>query len=259
MSSPRTISAYLVALVAGVCLGLVAPAYAAFPTLAASNGGANASSSTPTLNLPSGIGAGDLLIVLLVTDGVATVTNWNGYTQGGSLTCPLNACTAQWAYKVATGSEGSSVQITLSTALITGYITLRIEGHDSSTNPPQGAGATGTSATPNPPSNTPTGGPKDFLWIEFFGADDDDDTATYWTTSPNAYTPIVQVQCATTGITCMISAARRAANAVSEDPGTMAMAASEEWGAFTLAVHPGSEGIDPVTCPMTRARLGVGC
>jgi hypothetical protein len=251
----RFISRLALALLLG--LALAAPAEAAFATIDATNSGANAATTTPTLNLPSGIAAGHLLILLLVTDGNPAVTNWNGYTEVNSLSCPASACRAAWAYRVADGTEGASVTITIAASQETGYITLRIGGHGSSTTAPQGASATGTSATPDPPSLTPTGGPKDFLWIEFFGADDDDETATYWTTSPDAYTGIDQVQCATSGTICMIAAAQRPANATTENPGTMAMAASEEWTAITIAVHPGSEGL--ATCPRTLLTLGVGC
>jgi hypothetical protein len=149
----------------------------AFPQVVASNTSSTSTDQTShTVNLPTGIGAGDLLVVIFVTDGTPTVTfpgtpgvDWIEITNSGGNT-PNTAAEIRIYYRVATGAEASTISVTTSNAQETAHVSLRIEGHNSSTNAPEAASATGTDAAPNPPTDTPGGGVLDYLWIEAFGA-----------------------------------------------------------------------------------------
>ena len=65
---------------------------------------------------------------------------------------------------------------------------------------------------PDPPNSNP-GVADDYLWLAGFGADDDDDTATYWGTS---YTGLFQVQRASTA-PCLLAVQYREVNASSQN------------------------------------------
>lgn len=209
----------------------------AFPSVQASATSAKTSASTNhTVNLPSGISAGDLLVVLFVVNNGATITWPSGWTQIiGTTLDGLSEVTIAVRRRIADGSEGSTITIQDNLGLKSCAISLRITGHDGTSPIATGAAtASGQTASPNPPNcNASTA--QDYLWIEGFGADDDDDTATYWSTN---YTGIAQAESDASSTSVSASIAYRQLNASAENPGTMSMAASEEWVAFTFAVAP---------------------
>jgi hypothetical protein len=124
-------------------------------------------------------------------------------------------------------------------------IAYRISGADKTVAPQIGTTATGTSATPNPPSVTPTGGvSKDYLSIPFYGAageEADDDT---WSdTPPSGWgpTPPRQKACGIAGSNLggLIAAAELAiTTGAAIDPGTFAKDVSVAWRAQHVLIHP---------------------
>jgi hypothetical protein len=202
----------------------------AFPTVAARATDVNSAATSQALNLPSGISAGDLLIITIqVPQGVPQTITWpSGWTQLYNQANGGNNVQGAAAYRVADGSEGSTMTITLSGSSTVASVAFRITGHDSAIAPQAGTVATGTSSTPNPPSLTPTGGAKDYLWIVCCASDTADVTA-----APTNYSNFTQP-----GALPDIGTAERLLNAASEDPGTFTIAASDEWVANTIAVHP---------------------
>jgi hypothetical protein len=118
----------------------------------------------------------------------------------------------------------------------------RITGTDRSITPTVGTTATGSSTTPNPPSATVTGGPKDVLAIACFSrggeiADDDSLVSSF----PTNYTDgQVEKSSGTAGTNLagiIASAARQISAASSEDPGTFT-ASTGAWRAQTIIVYP---------------------
>jgi hypothetical protein len=202
----------------------------AFPTVAARATDINITSTTSqALDLPTGITAGDLLVVTVqIATGIPQTITWpSGWTQ---LYSQVNGVVVQGAaaYRVADGTEGSTVTITLSSNSGVQSVALRITGHDSATAPQAGTATTGTTSTPNPPSLTPTGGAKDYLWIACCVSD-----AANVTAAPTNYSNLT-----VPGSGSDIGTAERLLNAASEDPGTFTLASSNEWVANTIAVHP---------------------
>lgn len=210
----------------------------ASPVVAATNESAGASSTTQTVALPSGIVAGDLLIIELSLGGNTSVTNWNGFT------ALAEAADRFAGYKWATGSEGATVDITIASAFKGAHISYRISGAENpSTQAPEiSSAATASSTTPDPSTVTPTGGSKDYLFIAFFGcrgATEELDDDTWCNSAPSGYGGLLQKTTGTSGTgNCYLASAHLAKTASSEDPGTFDMDQSNTWEAFTIAVHP---------------------
>lgn len=197
---------------------------------------ADTSSGSVTVNMPANIAAGELLLCMWAQDAAGTVTqsggsDWTDIDQGANGTACSGGCFA----KIADGGDTLTLASTNSQDF--SCIVVRITGHGVTdvTTIVKGTASTGSDAAPDPPNCDPST-TEDFLWIEMFAADDDDDTATYWSTS---YTGIAQIQSANSTSSCLCAAAYRQLNAGAENPGVMAMAATEEWRAQTLAIPPG--------------------
>lgn len=208
----------------------------ASPVVAATNTTAGTNGTSTVINMPAGIVAGDLLLVWDTNDATGTPRSQSG----GS----------DWT-RISTGANGTAISMAIFAKIAAGGDTLtlagaaqdfasvsaRITGHGVTNVAVDiiiGTPATGTDAAPDPPDNV-CGGPQDYLFLESFHADDDDDTATYWSTN---YSAVAQIQSANSASSCLTGVGQRALSATSENPGTMALAASEEWVAQTLSIPP---------------------
>ncbi|MBP9819701.1 hypothetical protein KBC79_03105 [Candidatus Woesebacteria bacterium] len=193
-----------------------------------------------SLNMPSGINVGDLLIIFASNDSTGgTNMGVSGWTSLFSDQYTGDVIShAAWA-KIAVGSD---------TATLTGAsqdyaaLVLRVTGHGVTTIASDikvGTPAETAGANPDPPS-LDAGSSKKWLWLESFGSDDDDNTATYWSTS---FTGAGQVESAQSTSSTMNSVAYYQSETQTLDPGTMAMALSEEAVANTIAIPPFAEQI----------------
>src|SRR5690606_35824645 len=90
------------------------------------------------------------------------------------------------AYRYATGDESGTVNFSGSSIAATTWVAYRISGAaDPGVQVPEVSSAsTGDSSSPNPNSVTPTGGPKDFLFIAAFDAEGASSVNSY----PSNYT-----------------------------------------------------------------------
>jgi len=206
-----------------------------YPTVAATNTGATTAGGSFSVPMPAGIAAGELLLIWAAHDSNGTstalaISGWTQLFQSNNGTVVRHGC---WA-KIAAGSDTATIT---GSANDTATVSARITGHGVTTIATDikvGTAATGSTATPNPPSLN-TGASADYLWFESFGADDDDNAATYWTTG---FAGVAQAESAQTTSSCMVGVARMSHTAQTLDPGTMAMAATEEWVANTIAIPP---------------------
>lgn len=112
-----------------------------------------------TVSLPANIVSGDLLIVLFCGRDVSSATinfpaGWNIIKTG------LNGSSEIFksAYRVADGSEGSTITVTTGSTGRSAHISYRITDYTST---PEGE----VNSSINPPSLTPSWGTKDSLWI----------------------------------------------------------------------------------------------
>ncbi len=205
------------------------------PVVAATNQG---NSGTPPGNwsppLPSGITAGDLLVVFVAARSGSGITftgvtaGWNELfrtTGGGS----LNQFACYW--KIAAG--GDTLNVTASTLAYWAGTSYRITGHHASANPECGTSATGNSTAPNPPNLTPSWGSANTLWIAAAAIDTTDAGATL----PTNYGSLIKDYASTVPGPCAASGVR-ALQATSEDPGVWAFTNSAQWIAQTVAIRP---------------------
>ena len=194
------------------------------------------------VNLPSGASGNLLLAIMDKGSTSATVNALTGWTE---LLDEASANGLYIAYRVADGTEGTTTTFTLSAATRGAWIVYEISGAiDPATQAPQiGTTATGTSATPDPPSITPTGGSKDYLFVAFAGmAGEEADDDTWGNTPPTSYTPSPprQKSCGVAGTNLggLILSAERQLTASTDNPGTFGVDVSAAWRAQTIAVHP---------------------
>ena len=98
---------------------------------------------------------------------------------------------------------------------------------------------TGASSAPNPPSLTPTGGSKDYLWLAVEGNDSSKSVSSY----PTNYTNGLNRG----NFSVYIGSAQRALTASSENPGNFTLSGTDGWVACTVGIHPtGAPAADPM-------------
>lgn len=145
------------------------------------------------------------------------------------------------AWRKATGTESSTITLSSGNGKFAA-LAWRVAGAVDPTirAPELSTVATGTSTTPDPSACTPTGGAKNYLWIWLGGWEGEQ-------TSPPASNPTNYSQnrsganSGTAGVVttnCRVAIAARQFNAASQDPGSWTISVSDDWTAYTLAVHP---------------------
>lgn len=205
-----------------------------FPVVAASNTTADTSGSAVTVAMPAGIAAGDLLLVFVAHDTDATITQ-SGGSDWTKIDDGANGTAVQGCIFAKLAAGGDTLDITDGADnMDTACVSVRITGHNVTdvSSIVLGTAATGSDAAPDPPNCNPNV-LDDYLWVEFFAADDDDDTTPYESAN---YTAVAQIQSASSTSSCLCAVAARELNASAENPGVMAMALAEEWRAQTLAI-----------------------
>ena len=210
---------------------------------------ADSATTTHTVNLPSGISAGDLLIVffgMAAPDG--KVVTWPaGWIADSSFVRVDQEAGADAGISAgflkATGSEGATITITTDLGTRSGHVSLRIDGNeDPDTQAPEATTAIGTNSDSNSPTLSPTGGAKDYLWLSVSGRTHDG-VATI--TAPASYTMVNEGASGTGAAHVLVSVAQRSLNAATEDPAAYTGGdVTAEWCAITIAVHP-SGGAPP--------------
>lgn len=199
------------------------------PVIAATNTGTDNSTATTSadVQLPAGIQAGELLMIVGGNGGTLTSVAATGWT------VLYNGTKQTILYKFASGSEGASVTVSWTGSIKNVWHSVRITGAHAST-APEIASATGNSNAPNPPTLTPSWGSAANLWIATFGAGQNE-ADTY----PAAYTDNRYTEANTTGsANAGIGFATRALTATDDDPAAYGIAETRPWNANTVAVRP---------------------
>lgn len=205
----------------------------AFPVVQTKATVGSAGSTSHPITLPTGVTAGDLLLVIFgvrsnPTVSVGSGTGWTKLGQQSQATAQTTAI----FYKIATGSDALTLSTTTSQRSTAG--TYRITGASGVV---EGAGAGATSTNPDTPNLTPAGGAKDYLWISTSSIVIGTVSAS---AAPASYTNLTNYPSgAGTGISLCI--AERGLNATSENPGAFT-AASTTWAGYTLAISPTGGG-----------------
>lgn len=171
----------------------------------------NSTSTNPhPVTLPSGIASGDLLIMILRCGSTATATTPTGWTLLSSRSS--SGVSYIW-YKVASGSEGSTVNVTTSTGIRCAAITYRISG--AAETPEASFASTNVN---NPPSLSASWGDRDNLFLAVLTNRRSDSTVT---AAPTDYSNLLTIsQASNTGTTrSRVSSASRLLSSASDDPG----------------------------------------
>lgn len=198
-----------------------------FPVIEGSTKQGSASATNHSLNLPTGIVAGELLIMTLGAFNISQVPVLSfpgGWTR--QYTKSVNGQNAHEVWiKTATGSEGSTISVTADVAASIAQKVARVSNWRSVS---VSTGATGQSTTPNPDSLDPGLGLDKFLWLALSGG--------FVTPSgpPSNYENFDTISQGVSDI----GIATRFLAASSEDPGAFGGGTSNFWDACTVAIAP---------------------
>ncbi len=208
--------------------------------------------------LPTGIVAGDLLVMIVGTDDNTNSQVLNDHPDwtrflGDAPSSGTATIRCAAYYRIADGTEGSTETFSWNVTETSAGVLLRISGQDATT-PIVGAvidSVETESASPNPPASNP-GTSNDYLWITGFCSDGGNDATTPY--HPAGYTAVHQATGGYSGSN-IIAVAQKTATASSEDPGAMSLAAAEGHVGFTFAINPA--GGNPPSSPSTPSSLTV--
>ena len=202
----------------------------AFPIVEARASGRDSENVTShPITLPSGIVAGDLLLVVFSVDASEEPTTTSEGWVRLAYQAYSTSVTGAIFYKVATGSDTLSITTTTEEA---SHIAFRISGAGT----PTCSVATGSSIYSNPPNHTNPGGAQDVLWI----ATRSGDAQVVATVAPTNFGNLQTLAAATSG-GASSNTAERLLNAASLDPAVF-NSALEQWVSYTIAVPPAAGG-----------------
>lgn len=186
--------------------------------------------TTYTVALPSGIAAGDMLIVAIATNAAGPTifpAGWTKLDQSGLQSI---------GYRIAGSAEPATMAVTGPNSKVA-QIAWRVT-NAAGIAPVTGVAATGTSAAPGPPSVSPPWGAVPTLYIAIA---DYPDTAQTVSAYPAGYLNAVLSQTSATG-DATIAGASILDTVVTESPGAFALSGSETWLTQTIAIRGAEAG-----------------
>ena len=188
---------------------------------------------------------GQLTILIFAFDGGSNVviTPASGYTEFFRQDDGTAYGVAGF-YHQEDGTEGTNVDFTTDDLEKSASIVYSLSGaEDPATQVPDATSTTQASTlNPDPPSHTPAGGSKDYLFIAGFAHDGEEvDDDTWCTAAPTNYTNLLQKTTSNAGTpatNASLATAERALTASVEDPATFTTIVTHLAAPFTIAVHP---------------------
>jgi hypothetical protein len=235
------------------------PGSGGFPQVATTNTSITSTASTNVVvSLPTGIQSGNLLIAMVSAyrgSGTTAVNltwpaGWTEFFEQDASTGTAPHLAVSGAWRQANGSDGTTVTVTSNVTVTAAHNAYRITGAaDPTVQPPQSATIpyTTASATIDPPSLTPTGGAKNYLWLAVAGWRD---TALTATGNPGSYTDAIEANSGgTSPAGTRLRSLRRQINAATQNPGafTLSAATSDRRVGATIAIHPAAAGSVDIT------------
>lgn len=200
------------------------------------------------VNLPATIVADNLLVMVLASMEFDADPNWtvpDGWTALANEITTSALLGVLICYKVATGSEGSTVTVTAAaTPTAIAAQVWQFFNWEKAT-PPEEAGTYGANTTnsPDPPPLTASWNPADSLSLAVTPYCDDGGTVTAY---PSGYTGGVNTVAdgGTNASVCIGAAYLELTNDADENPGNFTLSESERWGASTILIKGGTDGGD---------------
>lgn len=210
--------------------------------------GVSAAGTPHTVNLPSNIVAGSLLVCIArvnnATAGFTFPAGWQQLKDQSHAGTSADRVAIYYKH-VQTGDAeigAATMSVTPPASSKGAYRVHRIDGHAAGVTPEISADATGTSTTPNPASLTPSWGALENLWL-WMGSWEGEQTNPP-ATAPTNYSTDVTWNGATSGTAgnvdtnCRVATGGRILNAASEDPGSCTISVSDDWIAWVVAIKP---------------------
>ena len=198
--------------------------------LGRNNSATTTNSTTHTVSFPSTPTDGDLLLVFVVFDGNTTPSWPAGWTQEFLVRTGQNEAMAELRSRVASG-DGASISLTTGSEEMEARAWIIEKGTFSSQSEIEAATATGSSASPDSPSLSPTWGSDKNGWLVLIGTD----ASRAVSNPPTGYAQTGTANSGGTGGVGM-GYAERQLEAASENPSS-ATITSGPWVAATVAVR----------------------
>lgn len=233
--------------------GEVAVPFETFPVVAATTSSAktNTNNQAHVIALPSGIEAGDLLLIFWTdANNSGTQPTLNGWTQLASSNANTASVYRKIWYRIATGSEGSAVS-TNSFGDRSTHVAYRIAKGTYTGTPFVSAAANGTNSSPDPANLNPGQGTKKFLWIASAHG-----SRTGTVTVPTGFSNAVDRASTTTSSNsetqCQVTTATRELETNQLNPGSFSRQRSSTHTAWTVAIQ-GTSGMQSFPHPLVGA------
>lgn len=208
-----------------------------FPVVMAINGGNDVVNQlNHTVNLPTGIVAGDLLIVIFASDGTPAITFPPGdWTLLFSRDADAGSVKCEGHYRIANGTETATIVVTTDANQMTSHTSYRIVNY---TGLPENVVTDGLSANPNPLNLAPTWDEFERvnLWLAVCANDGNQSVTLY----PAGYTSGRNDRSADAEGVGVGSAVLLNDYGATEDPGTFTLSGADGWVADTIAIHNSS-------------------
>ncbi len=202
--------------------------------------------TTHTITYPATIEAGDTILAICTVDGGSTALTWpGGWTEVLAVSSAANRLEVR--VQKAGGSEDSTtfdVTSDSSQQSASRVWVFQDAADPTVTAPEASTTAEGTSTAPDAPSVTPTGGPKDFLYLAFHSTSRGTDDTTGFPTGYSVGTGF-DVAGSTGGV--HLGYALKSTTASSSDnPSAFTTSASRNWVAAVVAIHPAGGGASAI-------------
>lgn len=241
----------------------------AFPQVASTSTGNDTTSGSGAVTLPSGVVAGNRLVMVVDVDNgnlsdiiiSASGTGWDKLGQENDAGAVRSAL---FEKKSASGDSADAVTISFSGQTIAeacSYTVYRITDHDATAalefavQSHTDVGDTNPSASLDAPSLTPSWGSADTLWMWAGCWDNSSRTISAF---PTNYSSNQTTNVGASGASgdVSIAMATREAAASSEDPGAATISAAEQWNAWTIAIKPSGGGGGATAVTLTGPSSG---
>ena len=200
-----------------------------------SSGKQDSTTTTHAITMPSGITAGDLILVVFsmdagITHSLLSITSGSNWIEHGYYSQGFVGGAVYW--KIAEGSD--ALTLTSSSARTSSHVVYRF----SNATAVAGTGVIGNGTNSDPPSYNAGLGAREVLWL----AARSGDSNVIPSAAPSGYSSLVEIQAAnTSGVST--STAYLATSLTSENPGAFTVA-SEQYVVWSLAVF---EDVDIVS------------
>ncbi len=224
----------------------------AFPTVESFNPGADSATggaattggtaaTSHNVVMPATVSAGAFLMVFgrVAVAGAVTASGWTVVSDTSDASDDVTFYAYQTALAAGT-EDGTNVAFAHGSGKMAAVSVSITGADDPATRAPEGALAVTNGSNPcDPPSLSPTGGAKDYLWWAFFSWSGE---STLSKSPPASYTDRADCSSGTGGVVdtnVQIKACDRQLNAASENPGSItASSAVTGMTGWTVAVHP---------------------